>query len=92
MDAEIPVLRKDRESSPVPEQRQLTILIIDDLEILVDALKEGLMAAGYNVLSALSGHEGLRLFKENHVDIVLCDFPTSSMWSQLQRRKRKKNS
>ncbi len=51
----------------------ITVLVIDDHKELLDVLGEGLALYGYAVLTASSGQEGLRLFKENHVDMILCD-------------------
>jgi len=51
----------------------VTILVIDDHDAVLDMLEEGLTASGYAVLKASSGKEGLRLFKENPVDAILCD-------------------
>jgi CheY-like chemotaxis protein len=41
--------------------------------MILDVFEGGLATAGYAVLKAASGREGLRLFKENHVDMILCD-------------------
>lgn len=50
-----------------------TILLIDDVEAVVEVFAEALAARGFNVLTALSGKDGVKLFRENHVDIILCD-------------------
>jgi len=49
------------------------ILLIDDDEILVKTLKTILEHAGYTVLSALGGEEGLRLAKAEPPDLVILD-------------------
>ncbi|MFH1113542.1 MAG: response regulator [Pseudomonadota bacterium] len=51
----------------------ITVLVIDDHKELLDVLGQGLALYGYAVLTASSGQEGLRLFRENHVDMILCD-------------------
>jgi YesN/AraC family two-component response regulator len=50
-----------------------TILIIDDEEAILSFLKERLMGEGFNVLTASDGKEGLNLFNENQVDLVITD-------------------
>ncbi|MFC1835063.1 PAS domain S-box protein [Thermodesulfobacteriota bacterium] len=51
----------------------LTILAIDDVESVADTIKRGLTKQAHSVLTALSGEEGIEVFKENHVDLVICD-------------------
>jgi CheY-like chemotaxis protein len=53
--------------------RQLTVLLIDDLETVVEVFAAALTASGYRVITALSGRDGLKLFRENPVDVTLCD-------------------
>jgi len=50
-----------------------TILVIEDKESMAEMLKETLEAEGYNVISAGDGMEGIRLLKEERIDIVLTD-------------------
>jgi PAS domain S-box-containing protein len=52
---------------------ELRILAIDDMQLLLSMLKEGLTEFGQTVLTALSGQEGLELFKRHEVDLVICD-------------------
>ncbi|MDQ7783245.1 MAG: response regulator [Desulfomonilaceae bacterium] len=51
----------------------LTVLVIDDQEMILDIFEVGLTGAGYAVLKAASGSAGMKLFKENRVDAILCD-------------------
>lgn len=60
-------------------QGQKTVLIIDDDEPVIIVLREGLADVGYRVLPALSGQSGLELFKNNHVDVILCDLSMPHM-------------
>ncbi len=53
--------------------RRPTVLVIDDHDAVLDVLEGGLFAAGYAVLKASSGEDALGLFKENQVDVILCD-------------------
>jgi DNA-binding NtrC family response regulator len=50
-----------------------SILIIDDDEEILSFLKERLMYEGFNVLTAIDGEEGMNLFNDNQVDLVITD-------------------
>lgn len=49
------------------------ILIIEDEPDLRENLQQLLAFEGYRVLSAADGAEGLRLAREHHPDLILCD-------------------
>jgi len=49
------------------------VLCIDDAEIALRVRKLLLTDAGYNVLTAASGEEGLELFKQHPVELVIAD-------------------
>lgn len=49
------------------------ILIIDDDDDLVHAMRLPLQAAGYKVYSAASGDEGLRQVKQVNPDLIILD-------------------
>src|SRR5262249_4957901 len=49
------------------------ILLIDDNAELRSLLRRLLQWAGHQVYEAADGEEGLRCFRDNPVDIVLCD-------------------
>lgn len=53
--------------------RQKTILIVEDDEALLLGLEENLNVAGYRVLTAGTGPEGLRLAVEKKPDLVILD-------------------
>lgn len=55
------------------------ILVIDDMEAVVSMLEEGLAALGQEVVTALSGEEGLQLFQSRPVDLVICDLGMPGM-------------
>lgn len=55
------------------EQRPRTILVIEDSEAVRQAISEILGVAGYDVVPALDGAEGLRLAEELGPDLVLLD-------------------
>ncbi len=63
---------------PAPA-KPLTILAIDDMEAALKMLGEGLEKFGYTVLSAGSGEEGMEIFEENAVDLVICDLGMPGM-------------
>jgi len=49
------------------------ILCIDDAEIALRVRKLLLVDAGYVVLTAASGEDGLEIFKQNPIDLVIAD-------------------
>jgi len=53
--------------------RQPLILCVDDAEVALRVRKLLLASAGYTVLTAASGEEGLETFKEHPVDLVIAD-------------------
>lgn len=55
------------------------ILVVDDDEILLDALTQLLARLGYEVLGASNGYKGLNLFLQGQFDIVLTDFDMPGM-------------
>ncbi|GEM_PF-602471 len=59
--------------------KPLTILAIDNMEATVEMLRTGLEMYQHVVFGALSGEEGLRILKENPVDLVICDLGMPEM-------------
>lgn len=55
------------------------ILCIDDDGLGLEARKELLEISGYDVLTACSGQEGLRLFASHLVDAVIVDYQMPGM-------------
>jgi two-component system alkaline phosphatase synthesis response regulator PhoP len=53
--------------------RQRTILIVEDDASLMLGLEENLTVAGYRVLTAVTGPEGLKLAVEKKPDLILLD-------------------
>lgn len=51
-----------------------TVLCVDDEKIGLRVRKIMLESRGYKVLTANDGAEGLKLFDENHVDLVVLDY------------------
>jgi CheY-like chemotaxis protein len=51
-----------------------TVLCVDDETIGLRVRKLMLEGAGFNVLTATSGEQGLQIFDQNHVDVVVLDY------------------
>ena len=49
------------------------ILIIDDDKSILSLLKERLIYEGFNVLTAIDGIKGLKLFNDNQIDLAITD-------------------
>lgn len=49
------------------------ILVIDDENIMRTALRQVLKDAGYDVIEAFNGTEGVERFRDNPVDLVITD-------------------
>ena len=54
--------------------RPKTVLCVDDEKIGLRVRKIMLESRGFNVLTASNGPEGLKVFDENHVDVVVLDY------------------
>ncbi len=50
-----------------------TILVIEDKESMAEMLKETLESEGYSVFIAEDGEKGIKLLRENRIDLVLTD-------------------
>jgi two-component system response regulator (stage 0 sporulation protein F) len=50
-----------------------TILIIDDEEIIRGLLRSALEKAGYEVMEAANGRQGLELYRHRPADLVITD-------------------
>jgi len=71
------LLQHEVEADPLRKmeiQRSRTVLCVDDERIGLRVRKIMLESRGYTVLTANSGDEGLRLFDENQVDVVVLDY------------------
>ncbi len=73
------VAELSRERRQLPEHllarrmRKRTLLLVDDEDNIVSALKRLLRGKGYNVVSANSGAQGLQRLAEHPVDVILSD-------------------
>ena len=53
--------------------RVATILVVDNEQVVLDALGDLLQSNGYAVIKAASGRAGVKLYAENHPDLVVVD-------------------
>ena len=79
---------------PIPSPKKGLILIVEDEPSQMELLSFNLNAEGYDVLKAEDGEEGLLLFKENDIDLVLLDWmlPNISGLEVCRQMKRSRNS
>jgi len=69
------------------------ILVIDDDKLMCLALAKILISAGYNVVQAADGEEGLRLYRTQDFDLVITDLIMPDKEGiQIIRELRKENS
>lgn len=63
------------------------VLVVEDENPLREAIKIKLTSAGYTVLEAANGQEGLELTQKNHPDIILLDIlmPQMNGWDMLAK-------
>jgi CheY-like chemotaxis protein len=54
--------------------RPKTVLCVDDERIGLRVRKIMLESRGFAVLTASNGDDGLKMFEENHVDVVILDY------------------
>jgi len=62
------------------------VLVVDDQEDIREMARIVLTGAGYDVATAASGEEGLRLLRESAFDLMLLDInmPTLDGWATLR--------
>jgi FixJ family two-component response regulator len=60
-------------SAFISNERQRTLLLVDDEINILSSLKRLLRRDGYNILQANSGQEGLDLLSQNEVDVIVSD-------------------
>jgi DNA-binding response OmpR family regulator len=69
------------------------ILVIDDDKLMCLALAKILISAGYNVVQAADGEEGLKLYRSQDFDLVITDLIMPDKEGiQIIRELRKENS
>jgi signal transduction histidine kinase/CheY-like chemotaxis protein len=74
---------------PAPAPGRGTVLIVDDERATHDLLERELAAAGYHILHAAGGREGLKLAKQARPDVITLDIimPDLDGWSVLKALK-----
>ena len=74
---------------PAPTPGRGTVLIVDDERATHDLLQRELAAAGYHILHAAGGREGLKLAKQARPDVITLDIimPDLDGWSVLKALK-----
>jgi len=71
------LLQSQTETDPVTRMesaRPKTVLCVDDEKIGLRVRKIMLESRGFTVLTASNGPEGLKLFEEHHIDVVVLDY------------------
>jgi two-component system, cell cycle sensor histidine kinase and response regulator CckA len=73
--------RPPESAAPAPDDdvTGLHILVVDDMEPVLSVLNDGLSSFGHQVLMASSGSQALALFRENRVDVIICDLAMPEM-------------
>jgi len=80
-------------SDPGQEAVMQNILVIDDDKLMCLALAKILISAGYNVVQAGDGEEGLKLYRSQDFDLVITDLIMPDKEGiQIIRELRKENS
>jgi len=59
--------------------KQERILVVDDEDIVRETIKDDLMEAGYDVVDARNGLEGIRQFRNGAIDLVISDLIMDEM-------------
>ena len=79
----------ERAAHPAPAPGRGTVLIVDDEKATHDLLERELAGAGYHILHAAGGREGLKLAKQARPDVITLDIimPDLDGWSVLKALK-----
>jgi len=71
----------------------LRILIVDDEENVLNALKRLFRKEPYDILTAISGEEGLKILDDHQVDLIISDLKMPEMNGiEFLKRAKEKNS
>jgi CheY-like chemotaxis protein len=63
----------DNSKQSLPLSGKKTILVLDDEEVITEALSKKLEVGGYNVLVQRNGEDGLKVALSEHPDLILLD-------------------
>lgn len=72
--------------------KKVLMLVVDDEKMLVEAIKEKLIAEGFAVLVAYDGEEGLGLATKEHPDLILLDLLMPKMDGMTMLKKLREDS
>jgi two-component system chemotaxis response regulator CheY len=84
------IIKKEIKMETVKKQK--TILIVDDASMIRNLVSKAAEEAGYNVVSAEDGLDGLEKIKENHIDFIFSDINMPQMGGLEMVAKIRKNS
>jgi CheY-like chemotaxis protein len=75
--------------APKVKARRVSILGIDDQEVIRELLNSIISRMGHRIVSTENGEDGLRLFKEGHFDLVIIEagLPGISGWDIAEQVK-----
>ncbi|MBI5247983.1 MAG: PAS domain S-box protein [Desulfomonile tiedjei] len=62
-----------------PFDFSLNILVVDDVEPIVETIREALTSRNQRVFTALSGTDAVRIFERMPIDLILCDLGMGDM-------------
>src|SRR5712692_8047311 len=74
-------LREKLTKNSSREEKMGKILIIDDDEMLLEALRKLLSDSSHRVVATADGPQGIELYKNEHPDVVLLDLALPTMSS-----------
>ena len=71
----------------------MTILVVDDEELIRNVIKEYLTLENYNVLEAKDGTEGVNLALNNDIDLIIMDImmPNKDGYQAIKEIKKQKD-
>ncbi len=66
---------------------KLNILLIDDLKPLLTLMERSLKKLGQNLFTAESGRQGLEIFENTPIDVIICDIEMTGLdgWEVARR-------
>jgi two-component system chemotaxis response regulator CheY len=72
-------IKKSKKSSKKKEKKKKTILVVDDASMIRNLATKTAQEAGYEVVLAEDGHDGLEKLKENNIDLIFSDINMPQM-------------
>lgn len=65
--------------NPHDEGDAARVLLVDDMKSLLIIMERGLRSQGHTVYPAESGREALEIFRNNSIDVIVCDLAMEEM-------------